>query len=779
MGSSWPEWRFWARAMIRSSGRLATSAGRPARPQRAPAPVASPGDGSHVCLVLTMQERYSDTEGGAIATVTRNLARELIATGARVSVITPSTLDRPYDGGEVVQLSFGSRHTPSVPRRRLQSLLDRRHHYTWPGYGPYLRATRLALADRGGEVDTFVVHNDPRLATELRSAFPRAQVVLWIHNLLRGRDAQDLHAVPPAVFLVTVSAAVARWTAEEYDLPLERFVVIHNGVDLEAFRPREDFAALRGEGHDIALTLIGGQQTFGLEEAFVDDFVARLAAGMQAAGGVSLGRLPAGRTAEKLREYDVACILSRCFDPFTLTTLEAMASGCAVVASDVGGIPEAVGDAGLLVPPDDVEATTEALRRLVLDRDLLATMKEQAVRRAAQKTWRHAVEQLGTVLDSRRSRPTTVLVNNSQETFTATVSGAIGTCLWELCRAAPDDNGPWVVTRTTTEPLLDWPRLVAIPRPPEVPSQLFKATRAVRRLSGWARVDQEPYAHAVLEAIGDLGPDVVVCNNDPPVAVHLAQHLDRATTVVHWWHNLEAADQQWRRRFRESRVQSGAVSRYLARAVETAYELDPMSVAVQHNGVDTTFFTPAGEVLGPRVIGYVGRLSVEKGTDTFLLACAELARRRHDFVVQLVGDTTFGGGVTNTFGEYVGELVQAVRDQGIDVRQRGHVVRRDIGDALRDAHIHVVPSRWDEPCALTLLEGMATGLAVVGTATGGTPEVLGRAGHLVPREDPQALADVLGHLLDIPEEIERSGRAGRARALEMTWLRTWNGVTAR
>ena len=55
-----------------------------------------------------------------------------------------------------------------------------------------------------------------------------------------------------------------------------------------------------------------------------------------------------------------------------MALLEAMANGMAVVAGDVGGIPEMVEDgrSGLLVPPNDADALAAALRRLLSDVDL-------------------------------------------------------------------------------------------------------------------------------------------------------------------------------------------------------------------------------------------------------------------------------------------------------------------------------------------------------------------------------------------------------------------------
>jgi glycosyltransferase involved in cell wall biosynthesis len=61
---------------------------------------------------------------------------------------------------------------------------------------------------------------------------------------------------------------------------------------------------------------------------------------------------------------------------------------------------------------------------------------------------------------------------------------------------------------------------------------------------------------------------------------------------------------------------------------------------------------------------------------------------------------------------------------------------------------------------------MATGLPVVATAVGGTPEVVvdGETGLLVPARDPAALADALARLLANPGQAAAFGSAGRARA---------------
>jgi glycosyltransferase involved in cell wall biosynthesis len=75
------------------------------------------------------------------------------------------------------------------------------------------------------------------------------------------------------------------------------------------------------------------------------------------------------------------------YEGFGLPPLEAMACGTPVVASNRSSLPEVVGDAGLMVGPDDEEALCEAMTRALHDERLRAELVEKGLRRAATFTW--------------------------------------------------------------------------------------------------------------------------------------------------------------------------------------------------------------------------------------------------------------------------------------------------------------------------------------------------------------------------------------------------------
>jgi glycosyltransferase involved in cell wall biosynthesis len=96
-------------------------------------------------------------------------------------------------------------------------------------------------------------------------------------------------------------------------------------------------------------------------------------------------------------------------EAFPMFLLEAMAHRCAIVASDVGGVRELMGEAGALVPADDAPALGAALARVIAEPGLRDELAAAAGRRAAERfdaaviarTW---AETYGSLIERPRSR---------------------------------------------------------------------------------------------------------------------------------------------------------------------------------------------------------------------------------------------------------------------------------------------------------------------------------------------------------------------------------------
>jgi glycosyltransferase involved in cell wall biosynthesis len=162
---------------------------------------------------------------------------------------------------------------------------------------------------------------------------------------------------------------------------------------------------------------------------------------------------------------------------------------------------------------------------------------------------------------------------------------------------------------------------------------------------------------------------------------------------------------------------------------------------------------------GPLTLLYAGQVLDHKGLPVLLRALAR-CRARHPLVV-IGDDTTDHAARYKKLAARLGVLEQ--------VRFVGKKDNRETLALLsREGQVLVVPSVWDEPFSIVVLEGMGVGLPVVASDTGGTPEAItnGETGFLFARGNARQLAGFLD-LLDADRDLCRQvGARARQRVLE-------------
>ncbi len=261
-------------------------------------------------------------------------------------------------------------------------------------------------------------------------------------------------------------------------------------------------------------------------------------------------------------------------------------------------------------------------------------------------------------------------------------------------------------------------------------------------------------------------PSVVLAHNAPQL-VPLVREPHRAVLYAH---NLLLRTYSRRE---AARVLGGAraivcVSRALAE--QTRDRLPPglaERVHVVRNGVDTRQFHPRVDpARGERLrVVFVGRMIRDKGADVLLDAAALL--RRRDVEVTLVGSQNFDAGAAPS--AYERELRARAAGMGDRVRLLPFMPRVQVAALCRASDVLVVPSRWAEPFALTVMEGMASGVPVVASRIGGIPEVMGPAGLQVRPGDPADLAEAIDALASDEPWRLRLGIEARAWAEAHDW----------
>ena len=219
-----------------------------------------------------------------------------------------------------------------------------------------------------------------------------------------GRSAYYRLIVGPraraAKALVTVSEFSRRELAQHLGLNPFRLQVIPQGVDPRFARPSSDaIAQLRGRlglPAEFALT-VGNAKPFknlALLAKLAPSLPLPLVvlAGSEARG---LGFPDSTRLLDQVSEVDLPTLYGAArmllfpstYEGFGLPALEAMACGCPVVAAHAGSLPEVVGDAGLLVPPQDTAAWLDAVKTLQLKLPLREQLIDRGLERAARYGW--------------------------------------------------------------------------------------------------------------------------------------------------------------------------------------------------------------------------------------------------------------------------------------------------------------------------------------------------------------------------------------------------------
>ena len=175
-------------------------------------------------------------------------------------------------------------------------------------------------------------------------------------------------------------------------------------------------------------------------------------------------------------------------------------------------------------------------------------------------------------------------------------------------------------------------------------------------------------------------------------------------------------------------------------------------------GIDTEAFPFAKKSSSNKRLLYVGQVAAHKGVHVAIEAINLLVQNGHANVT-----LTIAGQIGSA--EYEDKLKQMVSSYQLNenVRFKGRVSREEISEIYQAHDILIFPSVWEEPFSITLLEAMSSGLAVVGTATGGSREILqdGQNALVFRNEDPEACAGAIAKLFADPELFEMIRRNGR------------------
>lgn len=293
---------------------------------------------------------------------------------------------------------------------------------------------------------------------------------------------------------------------------------------------------------------------------------------------------------------------------------------------------------------------------------------------------------------------------------------------------------------------------------------------------------QNVFSYSLRVARAVRGYDVVCVHNEPNVLLFVDKTPGQR--IVLHMHNDHLSIRMFRSLYRRMLKKVDhviCVSDYIRREALKHFPeyADRFSVAI--NAADTDVFKPYEEDAtralqgkleldpGKRYLLYVGRLVPIKGVHVLIEAFSQVLRRHPDVRLLISGSSFFQGAAKT---DYERELVELARPIADSIVFTGFLPHETLKYLYSAADIVVMPSVWQEPCALVMFEAMASGTLLIGTTVGGVPEVVsdGHNGLLVPAGNVAELARALCGALEDPASMQRMAQAGRATIVEkFTW----------
>ncbi len=212
------------------------------------------------------------------------------------------------------------------------------------------------------------------------------------------------------------------------------------------------------------------------------------------------------------------------------------------------------------------------------------------------------------------------------------------------------------------------------------------------------------------------------------------------------------------------------VSDYVSRAItgDPKLKMSINQTVVMRNCIDHEKFYPLDQSVtkkirqtlniseDKKIVMFVGRICADKGINELVDAFKKI--NREDTVLVIIGANFYKSGIVSPFENQLKERMKNIREKVIFT---GYVDYSIISQYYSIADVVVLPSIWDEPAGMTILEAMACGKALITTNSGGIPEYVGEDNCIIVERNDNIvdkIAEKLNVLLENESEIERLGK---------------------
>lgn len=263
--------------------------------------------------------------------------------------------------------------------------------------------------------------------------------------------------------------------------------------------------------------------------------------------------------------------------------------------------------------------------------------------------------------------------------------------------------------------------------------------------------------------------DCIILENCPGFVYKLSQRGYK-NLVLHLHNDLLNANTRYHETIFNGLTKIITVSDYVKKRVSTIQLSDKIQTI--YNGIDLSMFSTkdmtsinrekVGFSANDFVIVYSGRINQEKGISELIDAMLQL-KDNPQIKLLVLGSTFFNdSNCDNDFSRLLKEKAKSIKERIVFT---GFIPYHQVPNYLQLADMAVLPSMWEEPFGLTIVEALAAGLPLITTRSGGIPEICEGVACIVNRDNVvNGLTSAIHDLYEHPEKREQMAKASIDRA---------------
>jgi len=298
-----------------------------------------------------------------------------------------------------------------------------------------------------------------------------------------------------------------------------------------------------------------------------------------------------------------------------------------------------------------------------------------------------------------------------------------------------------------------------------------------RKIYSYKKVKDMPYNFFIgyyfeqsLKHIAKQDYDIIILENRPGYALRLSNYT-QAKIIYHLHNDLLTNKTPDYQRIYQAATTIITVSNYISNQVKTINSNDSKCITV-YNGIDLDSFSSDNKSYINRnhlgfqdddfIIVYSGRINKDKGISELIDALLKLSKYPK-IKLLVLGSSFFGNASSdNDFALSLKEKAWGLQNR---ISFTGFVPYHEVPSYLHIADVAVLPSMWEEPFGLTILESMAAGIPLITTNSGGIPEVCGDTAIMVERQDVSSkIVDAILDLYQNPQKRQSMILSSRNRS---------------